>query len=311
MVVTLDKIDMAILRELLRNCRASYRAIARKTGLSPNAARNRVAKLTETAIITRFVVKLKTKAAGAGWFLGLVLTDGTEDIQDFLSRIGENPMVFNVTELVCVSGGRYIVGGEHPSHTMLDEYEAFLKDLNEVQDVEFHTIQSTQCGHGCTAEFSRVQLRVLKCLMHDARMQVSEIAERTGMASKTIRRALKELIEGGDIRFTLGFGPAVGDMVDIFVRITWDDEMISEDELIEWLWSEYPDEFWVPWTSESEAVVFAAFIVDSLLDAQRIAHQIRGTPFVMSSTLLVALTCAKFPSYSEMKLKEILDDSGV
>jgi Lrp/AsnC family leucine-responsive transcriptional regulator len=311
MVVTLDSIDMAILRELLRNCRVSYRAIARKTGLSPNAAKNRVEKIIESGAITRFVVKLKTKAAGAGCFLGLVLTDGTEDIQDFASRIGENPMIFNVTELACVSGGRYMVGGEHSSRTMLDEYETFLRDLDEVQDVEFHTMHSTDVGQSCPAKFSRVQLRVLKCIIQDARMQINEIAERTGMASKTIRRALRELMDGGDIRFTVGFGPEVEGMVDIFVRITWDDGMISEDELIEWLWSEYPDEFWAPWTSESEAVLFASFIVGSLLDAQRIAHQIRGAPFVRSSTLLVSLTSTKFLAYSEMKLKEMLDEAGV
>ena len=302
---------MAVLRELLRNCRVSYRDLARKTGLSPNAAKNRVGKVVETATISRFLVKLRTGAAGAGCFMGLVVTDGTEDIQEFASRIGENPMVFNVTELVCVDGGRYMIGGEHPNHTMLEEYEAFLSGLDEVQDVEFHTMHSTECGQDCTPEFSRVQLRVLKCLDQDARMQVSEIAERTGMASKTIRRALRELKDGGDIRFTVGFGPAVEGMVDIMVRITWDDDMISEEKLIEWLWSEFPDEYWAPWTSESEEVVHAAFVVGSLLDAKRIAHQIRSAPFVMSSTLLVALTSVKFPSYSEMKLKEILEDSGV
>jgi DNA-binding Lrp family transcriptional regulator len=307
-VVILDKIDMTILREMLTNCRASYREIARKTGLSPNAVKNRVEKIIEAGAITRFVVRLKTESSGAGCFLGFVFTDGTESIQEFSSRVGENPMILHVSELASVSGGAYVIAGEHPSYTMLDEYAAFLRNLDEVHSVEFHTMHKTHLEQGVTAKFSGVQLKVLKCLMMDARMQVNEIAEMTGMASKTIRRALKELMDGGDIRFTASFNPPALGITDIFYRITWDDKMISLDDLIEWLWGEYPDEFWVPWTSETEDVMFADFFVGSLLDAERIGKQIREAPFVKSSTLLVTLSASKFTYYSELKLQEILED---
>ncbi len=311
MVITLDKIDMAILREMLANCRASYRAIARRTGLSPNAAKNRVENLIEGGAITRFVVKLDTKAAGAGCFLGFVLTDGTESIQDFLSCIGENPMVFHASELLCITGGAYLVAGEHPSSAMLDEYEAFLRTLEEVQSVEFHPMHSTDAGQGLKAKFTGIQLKVLKCLFQNPRMQINEIAEMTGMASKTVRRALKELMDGGKVMLSASIDPPAVGIVDIFFRITWNNEMISVDELIEWLWSEYPNRLWYPWISESEKVIFADFFVGSLLEAETIAKQIRESPFVVSSTLLVTLSAAKFPYYPEVKLKEILDDAGV
>ncbi|MFW9888267.1 MAG: winged helix-turn-helix transcriptional regulator [Candidatus Thorarchaeota archaeon] len=307
-MITLDKIDMAILRELGHNCRTSYRALARKTGLSPNAAKNRAEKIVESGIITRFAVKLTTEAAGAGCFLGFIRTDGTEGIQDFESRIGQNPMVFHVSELLCATGGAYIIAGEHLSSDMLAELESLMKNFDNVDSVELHTMHTPDIGEGCTAEFPRVQLKVLKCLMQDPRMQIAEIAELTGMASKTVRRALKQLIDSEAIQFTTSLDPAAGGIVDIFVRITWSDEMISLDELTDWLCSEYPDEFWFPWTSESEKVLIADFFVRSLLDAERISIRIRESPFVTSSTLLVSLTAAKFPYYSEMKLKEILQD---
>ncbi len=308
MWVTLDKIDMTILREMMANCRTSYRAIARKTGLSPNAAKNRVVKLVEGGAITRFVVRLKTEAAGAGCFLGFVLTDGTESIRDFVSCIGENLMVYHVSEVLCVSGGAYVIGGEHPSPTMLAELETFLRNLDEVQDVEFHTMHTTDIEQGVTAEFSGVQLKILKCLMHDPRMQINEIAEMSGMASKTVRRVLREIVDCGTVRFTVSIDLPVVGIVDIFLRTIWNDKMISLEELIDWFWREYPDAFWVPWTSESEEVMIADFFVGSLLDAERIANQIREAPFVISSTLLVTLSASKFPYYSEIKLKEILED---
>ncbi|MFX1332745.1 MAG: winged helix-turn-helix transcriptional regulator, partial [Promethearchaeota archaeon] len=204
---------MAILHEIMANCRASYRTIAKKTGLSPNAAKNRVVKIVESGAITRFVVKLRTEAAGAGCFLGFIRTDGTEGIRDFAAHIGENPMVFHVSELLCATGGAYIIAGEHPSSDMLAELESDLNDLDEVHAVEFHTMDTPDVEKGCTVQFSRVQLKVLKCLMRDPRMQIAEIAEMTGMASKTVRRALRELIDSGSVSFTASIDPPAGGIV--------------------------------------------------------------------------------------------------
>jgi DNA-binding Lrp family transcriptional regulator len=217
-------------------------------------------------------------------------------------------MVFHVSEVLCVNGGAYLIAGEHPSSTMLAELGNSLRDLNEVKDVEFHSMHTTDIEQGVMAEFSRVQLKILKCLSQDPRMQISEIAEMTGMASKTVRRGLRELMDGGKVRFTVSIDPVVVGIVDIFLRITWNDEMISEDELVEWLWREYPDECWYPWTSDSDSVIIADFFVGSLLDAERISTRIREAPFVTSSTLLVSLSASKFPYYTEMKLQEILKD---
>ncbi|MHA2193146.1 MAG: Lrp/AsnC family transcriptional regulator, partial [Candidatus Thorarchaeota archaeon] len=76
----MDEIDMAILREMNTNCKASYRALARKTGLSPNAARNRITRLLDDGVITRFAIKLSVAMADADGFLAFVLTDGTESV---------------------------------------------------------------------------------------------------------------------------------------------------------------------------------------------------------------------------------------
>ncbi|MHA2143660.1 MAG: Lrp/AsnC family transcriptional regulator [Candidatus Thorarchaeota archaeon] len=65
MGVTLDKIDKDILRHLFRvNCRASYRSLARKFGLSPNTAKNRVAKMIEQGVILKFQVSLNAEMTG-------------------------------------------------------------------------------------------------------------------------------------------------------------------------------------------------------------------------------------------------------
>ena len=112
MVVTLDSIDMMVLKEMLTNCRASYRALSRKTGLSPNAVKNRVTRLIEAGVLADFTVKLSIETADAEFFLAIIRTDGTERFENFVAHIGNNPMICHVSALVSLSGGAYLVARE-------------------------------------------------------------------------------------------------------------------------------------------------------------------------------------------------------
>ena len=92
----MDKIDKAILRELQYvSCRSSYRSIGKKIGLSPNGVKYRIEKLIETGVIIRFYVRPLTKEImEMNNVLAFVITDGTEDASEFISQIGNLPMVY-------------------------------------------------------------------------------------------------------------------------------------------------------------------------------------------------------------------------
>jgi Lrp/AsnC family transcriptional regulator, leucine-responsive regulatory protein len=62
----MDDIDSAILRELVRNGRASYRELGAIAGLSANAAADRVRRLVQTGAITGFTAVVDQAAAGRG-----------------------------------------------------------------------------------------------------------------------------------------------------------------------------------------------------------------------------------------------------
>lgn len=307
----LDEIDIAILREIATNCRASYRALAQKTGLSPNAIKHRLAKLVEDGVIARFAVKLSAEMAGFDCFLAFVLTDGTEKISDFTSLIGKMPMVYHVSALACVRGSAYLVAGEYSGYNMLAEVGAFLRSIEQVHNVELHTMLTTDIEVGRRTEFSRSQLKVLRCLIQDPRMQIREISQMSGLSPRTVRRSLKQLKENGGINFSASFDMAAAGFLDVFLRVNWNDKMISVDELIQWLWKEYPVVFWAPWSSASEPVMFADFLVRSHQEAERISIHIREAPFVISTSILVSFSAVKFPYFTELKLKEILDEAGV
>jgi DNA-binding Lrp family transcriptional regulator len=310
-VVTLDSIDKAILQYLDANCRISYRALARKTGLSPNAAKYRIARLIDEGVIFRFVVEYTLEMIDASHFMALVETDGTENLRQFVSHIGEQPMVYHVNVLGSMKGGAYLVTGQSMGDHKLAELGAFLRGLDEVQAVELHTMLPTDLLQGRKPEFSRMHLKVLNCLCEDARMQISKIAEITGMAPKTVRRAIKEIVNSGGVNFATRSDLAAGGFVDAFVRIHWNDKMISADELIKWLQDKYPIDFWYPWVSATESMLYADILAGSLLEVEQIANGIRSAPFVESTATLIATSNVLFEKLTEIRLREMLDDVGV
>jgi Lrp/AsnC family leucine-responsive transcriptional regulator len=62
----MDEIDSAILRELVRNGRASYCDLGAIVGLSANAAADRVRRLVQSGAITGFTAIVDQTAAGRG-----------------------------------------------------------------------------------------------------------------------------------------------------------------------------------------------------------------------------------------------------
>jgi Lrp/AsnC family leucine-responsive transcriptional regulator len=62
----MDDIDSAILGELVRNGRASYRELGAIAGLSANAAADRVRRLVQSGAITGFTAVVDQAAAGRG-----------------------------------------------------------------------------------------------------------------------------------------------------------------------------------------------------------------------------------------------------
>ncbi len=54
----LDKIDLTIINSLSVDCRIPYRNIASTVGITPNAVKERINKMTSNGIIQNFVVRV-------------------------------------------------------------------------------------------------------------------------------------------------------------------------------------------------------------------------------------------------------------
>jgi DNA-binding Lrp family transcriptional regulator len=293
--------------EISTNCRISYESLSRKTGLSANAVKNRVTALLESGTISRFTVSLNAAMINAEHFMALVITDGTEDIDEFVGKMGESPMVGHISILASAGGGAYFVWGQYIGSTMLIELRAFLHEPSEVRDVELHAIYWTV---GKKVELAKLHLRILAILTKNPRALINDIARETNLAPKTVRRAIRELMEGEGIRFTARPDMAAGKLVNFYVRFEWSEDETSLDEIVKWLRKEYPIELWDPTLSVTDPVIFAEFVVENLHEAEEIARRIRSRPFVKSTSTLVSYSNQKFSYFAESMLAEIIGDAG-
>lgn len=312
MGVTLDKIGKDILRELFRgNCRASYRSLARKVNLSPNAVKNRVTKMIEQGVILKFQVSLNYEMTGIELVFGLVYTFGTENSEDFVSHIGNSPLIHWVSTLSTTEGGAYFFLGGCKGANQLAELGSMLRGFDHVQKVELHMAFRPMPWKASKVDFTKAQLKVIRCLQQDARMKIEEIASRTGMAAKTVRRILREVESGKGLYYHCRTDYLAGGVVDATLRIEWDDKITSIDEMFHWVKQEYSDDLWILLISSSEPVMFACFMLDSVLEMGPISNRIRAAPFVKSTTPLIAIETGSFEDQKDIMLRDMLDEAGV
>ena len=304
-MVRLDAIDRTIIQMTYANCRISYEALARIVNLTPNAVKNRVHNLIESGVLSQFLITYAPRAINAESYQAIVLTNGTENSADFVKTMGASPLVGHISTLATVKGGAYLLWGEFIGTEMVHEVSTFLRSLNEVEDVDLYVVLTDQ--EILTGEFSNLHLKVLRVLRENPLMQTSEIAQKTNISSKTVRRALREITEGGKVKFHARPDLAAGSLVNIHIRMRWNEKKISLQEINSWLYDKYPIEFWSPFASATEPMMIAEFVVNDLQEAERISSELHEAEFIESSTTMVAFSSGKFPFLSQIKLNELLD----
>lgn len=306
-MVRLDAIDRTIILTAFANCRISYEALARKVNLTPNAVKNRVHNLIENGVLSQFLITYAPGVIGADMFQAIVQTTGKENSAEFVNTLGTSPLIGHISTLAAVRGGAYLLWGEFIGTEMLHEVSTFVRNQDEVEDVDLYVVLSNYQRK--SIDFSNLHIKVLRALQSDPLMLTSEIVQKTNLSPKTVRRALREIAEEGKVCFIARPDLAAGSLVNIHIRMFWNEKKISLDRLVEWLSEKYPVAFWSPFASATEPMMIAEFVVNDLQEAEKIASELHNTEFIDSSTVMVAFSSSKFSYLSQIRLQELLEKS--
>lgn len=296
----------------------TYRELARIFSVSPNTVKTRINRMLKQGVIVNFFVCVSRAVLGSEYVAGFVYTDGSENMIELMKQIAGHPAV---GEIYRTSDRRY----EYFAHVLgareTFELNRFLGNLNVVTDVEirpvvFHLPNCPSNYHlnsrGKRVTFSREQLRVLRCLITDARLPVSQIAQQTGFTPRRVRKILQELQEGGGVNFTVDYNLyALGDM-EYRLRICFDEGTTTGQDIIMWVYERYPDEFFWGSITTNEPIVDVGMIIDCPGRAHPIMNEVKAAAFTQSVEDFVSYPHV-VPWYNRLRarLLELLDEAGL
>ena len=315
----MDSLDWALICELCGNARMPYKELARKFNLSPNTVKTQIKKLLKQKVLGGAGILLSMEMLGAEHVAGVLSTDGTEKVVEFMKQIVARwPML---CEIYRTGDMRYeywaMVSGA--SETL--GLKMYLEELNGVTAVEMRPIVFLFPNkppnfylntRGKKVTFTPHQLQVLRYLYQDARMPVSQIAQGTGFTPRRVRKILSELEEGGGIHFTVGYDIfALGDM-EYRLKIHFDESQTNGRDIIMDVYNKYPEEFWWSSITTNEPIVDVGLIIDRPGKGIPIVQDLRESPFIMA--------IEDFVSYPRVignisplrrRLEEILIEAGL
>ncbi|MGY5860593.1 MAG: winged helix-turn-helix transcriptional regulator [Candidatus Thorarchaeota archaeon] len=302
----MDSIDKRILLTLDENCRLSYQALADKFGISANAIKKRMDRLQETGVIEEFSIILKPAMVGSEYLIALVSTDGSEEEEKFIDQLGSHLNIVQVGQLVTGSGRLYFLHCEYMGAEGLQNVGTFLRTMDSVTDIELHT---TLTKSGEKYEIKKLHLKVLKLLLEDARMQVSEISERTGLTARRVSRAIQEMLDSNAFWFAVRWNLSLGRSTEFYLKVRYDEQSVRMDEIDEWFRETFPLEYWFSFYSAMEPVLFAKFVTDHFRYAEKISRISKAYPHSKSIDVLLSYPVKKFPRLGRVKIVEMIKEA--
>ena len=301
----LDLIDRQILGYLISYCRTPYREIAKSLGMSATAIKSRVDDLLASGVIIDFTVEFSAAMTGSEVVIIWFKTDGTEDKEQFVSDIATNRGIVQITPIY---GGDYVVFAEYTSSAELAVLSDVFRSNPHIISTEIHTLLGQR---GKKTNLTNLQLRVLKALLKDARMLVSDIAKDTGLTVRLVRRTLRELKESEAIRFVLRWRLNLADRLTFLIKLTWDPKQVNRDEIIELLLKGYENVFWDLFISVSDPFLVGLAVVDNLNAVDTLTAKLKLHPTIFYCEAFIYRPAYRYKSLRRLYLEEAIQAAGV
>jgi len=222
----MDDTDRKLLLILYEDPRMSIRDIAKKLGMSRQAAHQRLRALAKAGVFKDM------KAAVANYYLdGVpVLIWGRSNamsVTKSLNLLGESEL----TQSATVSGGRELcVFGYLRRMSELSDYVDFVRRVAEMPDVTVgfpnfeDGINPVAYDGGARKEsyqkLSPLDLRIIDSLQGNARKPIGDIADEVGASQKTVRRHIERMRRGGSLDFDTPLDIPSGEEMVTMVYVT-------------------------------------------------------------------------------------------
>lgn len=187
--------DLTILNLLARNGRQPYASIARIIGLTTKSVKTRVDKMVKEKVINRFIVIIDPSILG--YRITLTFSIRTkmlnQDIIDKLNLIGD--IIYQFSVIGGVEG--FSIGVRESSENKL---ELLLKSLKSSM---LRVMVQTHSHPKAPYKFIQTDYQILKQLLLNPRIEISEISRNISISIKTVHRRHLKMQNNRILQFTI------------------------------------------------------------------------------------------------------------
>jgi DNA-binding Lrp family transcriptional regulator len=212
----LDEKDLKIISILSKDCRESFMSIASAIGMTSKSVKARVDRMISTGVIEKFVLKVNPVALGYGIGCMLIVREHTANIDDIINRLN---LVGDVSiHSKCMGGISTFClaikeGQEDKIRLLLDSLKPasvrvmFTSKLSPSSSSSTTTVTPTSSIARKKHELTETDLRIIKCLISNPRMEMNDIARETSISGRTVNRRLTKLKDENVLKFFILCNP--------------------------------------------------------------------------------------------------------
>jgi DNA-binding Lrp family transcriptional regulator len=158
--------------------------------------------------------------------------------------------------------------------------------------------------------FTELQLRVLESIVEDPRISITQLAKRSRLTPRRVKKTLKDLQDGGGLYFTIRWDHSAFGDIDLEVRVQYDETTSTPTEIFEWFKDHYPVEYWISYIFGDEPILELILVIKNLRAAEDITAAVKAAPFTQDVNVRVIYPKRKFQGLGHNSLKDLLIEAG-
>jgi len=265
-------------------------------GLTAKSVKARVKKMQSSGVIDSFIVKVNPLVLGYSKVCILVLRINSKaadekHIRRSLSLLGD-----------ILNTGHVLGNISTFKFAVKKEAEEKLELLAEVIGQDLLIQNQTVVFQNVREQPTYIDFKIMRCLLDNPRLEISDIAEKISMSSKTVTRRLEKMIENHVLDFTIQINfTAIGGYIVSVVSANI--EKGSHTKVLERSYVDFKDSFFVysPMLSQQD-VIYWLFFSKDVFALDSVIKKIESYPGVRKVDVLIPIS---IEYHKEVLIKEI------
>ena len=294
---SLDETDLKIISILSKDCRESFMSIGSSVGLTSKSVKARVDAMKSTGVIEKFVVKVSPAALGYGLGCMLIVREHSAHTDDIIRRLN---LLGDVSiHSRCMGGvSTFCLAIKEGHEDKLD----LLRDSLKPATVHF-MFTSPSYYSGNKHELSETDLRIIKCLLSNPRMESNDIAKKISISSRTVNRRLTRMKDNNTLKFFIQCNPVSTLGYIQFVLVVNSADKSFNSQIVEHIYGDLKDNILCqPPIIDPDNIITLILFSKDIFTADRILKEVESLTGVNRVELFI-LTGSN--SYDEWELREI------